>query len=49
TGITAMNGGYQHTCTRMTDSTLRCWGANESGQLGDNTQLDHLSPAAVIW
>ena len=26
--------GDQHTCARMPDATVRCWGSNASGQLG---------------
>lgn len=29
-------GGY-HSCARLADRTLRCWGANDSGQLGLGT------------
>lgn len=28
---------YSHACGIKTDNTLWCWGANRSGQLGDNT------------
>ncbi|MFY0533163.1 hypothetical protein [Nannocystis pusilla] len=31
--LLAANGG-DSTCARLTDGSLRCWGANESGQLG---------------
>jgi alpha-tubulin suppressor-like RCC1 family protein len=39
-------GGY-HTCARLSDGTVRCWGHNEYGQLGDNTQTSRLVPVAV--
>ena len=33
---TATAGGY-HTCALMPDATVRCWGRNTRGQLGDGT------------
>ncbi|MBL8684691.1 MAG: hypothetical protein JNK05_36280 [Myxococcales bacterium] len=37
-----------HTCARRASSTqLLCWGANESGQLGDGTSTNRLVPVAV--
>lgn len=31
---TTVVAGYNHTCARMADATVRCWGANDHGQLG---------------
>jgi hypothetical protein len=39
--------GGQHTCVLMIDGTVRCWGKNSHGQLGDGTQADHAAPASV--
>ncbi len=36
-----------HTCVPKTDGTARCWGANDSGQLGDPTQLAARHPLPV--
>ena len=38
--------GYTHACARMSDGTIRCWGDNTSGQLGNTTIVDS-SPVAV--
>ncbi|WP_428266453.1 hypothetical protein [Haliangium sp.] len=32
--------GADHTCAIMEDSTLRCWGANQAGQLGRDGTVD---------
>ncbi|MBX3228911.1 MAG: hypothetical protein KIT84_41730 [Labilithrix sp.] len=31
--------GFSHTCARMLDGTVRCWGANVFGQLGDGAEV----------
>ncbi len=33
--VAALAAGWAHTCARMTDGTVRCWGTNTNGQLGD--------------
>ncbi|HEY1559012.1 MAG TPA: hypothetical protein VGF94_29520 [Kofleriaceae bacterium] len=37
TGVKQLAGGQSHYCALMTDATVRCWGDNEYGQLGDDT------------
>ncbi len=37
---TAITTGDQHTCARLDDGTLKCWGDNVSGQLGLGDQAD---------
>ena len=34
-GVVELAIGYSHACARKTDGTVWCWGANESGQLGN--------------
>jgi alpha-tubulin suppressor-like RCC1 family protein len=46
-GIAEIAAGSFFTCARLDDGTVRCWGANESGQLGDGTTQDRLSPVQV--
>jgi alpha-tubulin suppressor-like RCC1 family protein len=40
-------GGYHHTCALLGDGTAQCWGYNGSGQLGDGTTTERLTPVAV--
>lgn len=39
--------GSAHTCALLLDRTVRCWGANRDGQLGDGTRTERLVPVTV--
>ncbi|MDO9020445.1 MAG: MopE-related protein [Deltaproteobacteria bacterium] len=47
-GVRAIEAGISHTCALLGDGTVRCWGANTYGQVGDGTMVDQGSPRAVI-
>ena len=47
TDAVALSGGTLHTCALKAGGTVACWGANESGQLGDGSLIDRLTPTAV--
>ena len=42
--------GEDHTCVVLADHTMRCWGRNDRGQLGEGTgaHVDRHAPVAVI-
>lgn len=46
-GVVALSLGQQHACARLGDGTLRCWGRNNRGQVGDGSTTDRLIPTAV--
>lgn len=39
-GVAQVVAGANHTCTRHTDGSVRCWGAGAAGQLGDGETND---------
>jgi alpha-tubulin suppressor-like RCC1 family protein len=46
-GIVSVVTG-NHTCALTTEDTVKCWGANFFGQLGDNSTTERLTPVDVI-
>ena len=50
-GVAAITAGHHHTCALMDDDTVKCWGFNRYGQLGNatnnNTNNPNPTPATV--
>jgi alpha-tubulin suppressor-like RCC1 family protein len=46
--ITAVSAGRHHAMAIRSDGSLWAWGRNESGQLGDGTIVNQLSPVKVM-
>ena len=47
TVVIATSGGYQHACAALSNGTVKCWGGNSNGQLGDGTTDDKVTPVLV--
>ena len=47
TGAAAITTGADHACALLGDGTLRCWGKNDTGQLGDGTLTSSSTPVPV--
>ena len=45
---TQISVGQYHTCALLTDGTVKCWGHNLYGQLGDGTTTTRSSPALTL-
>ena len=48
TGVVRVAGGYAHSAAIRSDSTVRAWGDNTWGQLGDLTRLSRTTPVQVM-
>jgi alpha-tubulin suppressor-like RCC1 family protein len=46
-GVKQLVGGGNHFCGLMSNDTVRCWGANGEGQLGNGNQVNQSTPVAV--
>jgi alpha-tubulin suppressor-like RCC1 family protein len=46
--VVSIQTSLTHSCVLLSDGTVRCWGSNENGELGDGTELDRSTPAPVI-
>ncbi|WP_020379459.1 S-layer homology domain-containing protein [Candidatus Microthrix parvicella] len=48
TSITGAGASLEgHTCATLTNNTVKCWGNNSKGQLGDGTTTNRLTPTTV--
>ncbi len=43
-----LSGYADHTCALLTDESVRCWGNNRYGQLGDGSAGNQLEPVKVV-
>ncbi len=47
-GIQSLHLNGLHACALLAGGEVRCWGANDSGQLGDGTTIDRTTPVPVL-
>ena len=47
TNVQQVAAGENHTCALLNSGEVYCWGRNDSGQLGDGTTSERLTPVAV--
>ncbi len=48
TDVTQIGAASESTCALLRDGTVRCWGSNVAGVVGDGTTTDRASPVAVV-
>lgn len=47
-GVVQLDAGWNHTCARIDDGTVRCWGDNRAGQAGNGTTDAATTPVGVL-
>ncbi len=48
-GVETISAGDSSACALLRDGSLRCWGSNEGGALGNGTTSAQSGPVPVTW
>ena len=43
----SVSAGIYHTCAVLDDGSIKCWGLNNEGQLGDGSTTTRTTPVSV--
>jgi alpha-tubulin suppressor-like RCC1 family protein len=46
-GVVDVDSGLGHVCALLSDGSVKCWGANNYGQLGNDSSLNSQEPVGV--
>jgi len=47
-GVTYLSKAHgQHMCAKLADESVKCWGYNDQGQVGDNSQINRNTPVLI--
>ncbi len=46
-GVASITTGHYHTCALTTSGTVKCWGNNGYGRLGDGSTINRLTPSNI--
>jgi alpha-tubulin suppressor-like RCC1 family protein len=47
-GVAELSAGLAHACARLQDGTVRCWGDNSGGRVGNGSTVTAIAPATVV-
>jgi alpha-tubulin suppressor-like RCC1 family protein len=46
-GVAKISAGWAHACALMDDQSIRCWGRNNAGQIGNGTTVNQKAPVPI--
>ena len=47
-GVVEIVVGFEHSCARLAGGTVKCWGRNKFGEIGDGTNINRHTPVDVV-